>query len=261
MKIYNIPCLKEILKPKWSHEIGFGFKGKNKSKLDSLEQGTTPEDKDLLKKIGINKKEKVLVIAGYYASWAQALKRGGAEVDYSDISKEIVNWVKKNEKTRFGKYICSNYELIPKKEKEYDYTFTYEACGGGRGLPIAYLRSLLNNKGGILMLHLGSKEHQKANTPKLKRYPDIVKTLAQIYDSKYFIINKKIKVHKRGEKVIKNSKFLICKILTNKNARELAKQDLIALESNKFSKDNLERLNKLSNLISAEKCVKKVKVI
>lgn len=266
---FQIPNLKEILKPEWSHNVGYGVKGREKSKLNALEQGTTPHDKNLLRKLGIKNKERILVIAGYYASWAQALEKTGAKVDYSDISKEIVNWVKKNEKTKFNNYICSNYELIPGREKEYDWTFTYEACGGGRGLSIAYIRSLLNSKGGILAIHLGDKKHQIANASKIKRYPNIVQTLSNIYNAKFFVNKKQINAHKRGEKNIETYEFLISKIKTNNSARRKARLDMNILDyiSNKKKidlekdskklnlrkaelKDSLERLNKLKQIIN-----------
>lgn len=275
---YKIPYLKEILKPEWSHSVGYGVKGKSKCKIDFLEQGTTPKDTKLLKKLGIKKGEKILAIASYYASWAKELQKAGVKIDYSDISKSIVNWVKKNVKAKFGKYICSNYELIPKKTKEYDWTFTYEACGGGRGLPLAYLRSLLNTKGGILIIHLGDKKHQLANASKLKRYPNIVKTLSQIYDTKFFIVKRKINAHKRGEKNIENYKFLISKIKTNNFARKKAELDIKVLDyintknkinlkeisknfntTKKESKNSLERLNKLAKVIN-EKFLKKIEL-
>ena len=46
-------------------------------------------------------------------------------------------------------------------------------------------------------------------------------------------------------------------IKTNNKARELVVQDLKALGSGKFSKENLERLSKLSKVIGDEFLVKK----
>jgi hypothetical protein len=227
---YTIPDLKKVLEPpKEFYKPGYGLKS-SKGKLEILEQGTIPEDEQLLKKLGIKKDEKVLAIATFYASWARKLKENGAKVDYSDISKELTNWAKKNYKIKFGKYICSNYELIPKKEKEYDWTFTYEACGGGKGLTLAYLRSLLNARGGILLIHLGDKKHQIANAPKIKNYPNIVKSLSKIYNSNFSVEKKKIKAYKRGEEKVVNYEFLVSKIKTNNLARKKAKRDLLILE-------------------------------
>lgn len=228
----KIPNLKEIEKPVWAHKPGFGM-GKEKGKRvylkqDVLEQGTTPKDKELLKKLGIKQGDKILAIAGYYASWASALKKAGAKVDYSDVSRPIVNWVKKNVKTKFGKYICSGYENLPKKQLEYDWTFTYEACGGGRGLPIAYLRSMLNKKGGILVLHYDNKKHRLANSNKIKRYPKIVKAIAKTYGTKFQVTKKKI-ISRRKAKPVTTHEFFISRIFTNNSARKRAELDINVL--------------------------------
>lgn len=112
----KIPNLKKILKPRWAHKPGFGMTEKYVlHKRESLQQSSAPEDSNLLKKLKIKRGDKVLAIAGYYASWASEIARLGAKVDYSDISRSIVNWTKKKYGKLFRKYICSNYELIPKK--------------------------------------------------------------------------------------------------------------------------------------------------
>ena len=246
MKTYNIPNLKKILKPRWKHEPGFGMcKRYALHERAGLEQSSTPEDPALLKKLGIKKGDKVLAIAAYYASWASELAKKGVKVDYSDISSQMVSWAKKKYKKLFGKYICSNYEVIPKKSGEYDWTFTYEACGGGSGLPIAYLRSLLNKKGGILIYHLRPKENIKNMGGKPKTYPRIVKALSKIYNVSYNIKKIKFKGHKLGNPKVRTFTLFVFTIKTNKKARALAQQDLDALMKRKFTKENLERLSKL----------------
>lgn len=250
MTTYKIPNIKEILKPRWAHKPGFGMSEKFVlHERESFQQSTVPEDPALLKKLGIKKGEKVLAIAGYYASWASELAKLGAKVDYSDISKSLVNWSKKKYRKLFDKYLCSNYELIPKKAEEYDWTFTFEACGGSSGLPIAYLRSLLNKKGGILVYHLRYGTAKKKMGGKPKTYPLIVKTISKVYGTQYKIKEIRVKSH-RFEKPTKLISHRIHIIKTNKKARELAQQDLKALSSNKFSKGNLERLSKFSKAIS-----------
>jgi hypothetical protein len=252
MTIYKIPNMKEIVKPRWSHKPGFGM---NRAfmlhKRESYQQSTAPKDPSLLKKLGIKKGERVLAIAGYYASWASALARLGAKVDYLDISRSLVNWSKKKYKRLFGKYICSNYELLPKKPEEYDWTFTFEACGGGSGLPVAYLRSLLNKKGGILVYHRRYGKAKKNMGSKPKNYPLIVKTLSKVYKVRYKIKTIKIKSQrfKRKTEIIPHKIFII---ETNEKARALAQRDLEALTSNKFSIENLKRLNRFSKSISKE---------
>ncbi len=251
MKVYKVPNLKETLKPRWEHELGEAVNEKGWHKQESRQQSSAPEDSNLLKKLEIKKGEKILVIAGYYASWASELARLGAKVDYSDISKSILNWCKKKYRKLFRKYILSNYQLIPRKLNEYDWTFTFEACGGGSGLSLAYLRSLLNKKGGILVLHLRYGAERKKMGSKLRRYSQITKTLSKIYGSDYKIKEIKIKSH-RFEKATRMITHKIFIIKTNKKARELAKEDLDALSSDKFPLENLKRLNQFSKTLSKE---------
>ena len=252
MKNYKIPNMREILKPRWEHKPGFGMNEQFVlHKQESFQQSTAPEDSNLLKKLGIKKQDKILAIAGYYASWASELAKLGAKVDYSDISKSLVTWSKKKYGKLFKKYICSGYELIPKNPKEYDWTFTFEACGGGSGLPIAYLRSLLNKKGGILVYHIRYGKAKEKMGSKPKRYPLIVKTLSKVYGAKYEIKQIKIKSH-RFQKPTKMITHKIHIIKTNNKARKLAWQDLKSLSSNKFSLENLNRLNQLSKAVSEE---------
>jgi hypothetical protein len=250
---YKIPNLKEILKPLWSHNPGEAVNQKGWHKQNTLMQGSIPKDPDLLKKVGIKKGDKVLAIAAFYGDWAYALQKKGAKIDYSDVSKSVVNWVKKQKDRKFKKHIVSGYELIPKKEKEYDWTFTYEACGGSQGLPLAYLRSLLNNKGGILVLLFRDDEPQKMGG-KLKRYPMIVNQLAKAYGTKAKVVRKKIKAHRKNKPII-NHTYIIHAILTNNKARELAKKDIGFLWNNKnkrvFSKEDKDSLRRLSILAKA----------
>jgi len=259
MKTYKIPNFKKILKPRWSHKPGFGMnKNFEHHRRKSFQQSTSPEDERLLKKLGIKKEDKVLAVAGYYASWASAIARLEVNVAYSDISSSIVSWAKKEYGKLFSKYICSNYELIPKKENQYDWTFTFEACGGGSGLPIAYLRSLLNKKGGILVYHLRYGKDKKKMGSKPRMYPLIVKTLSGIYGAKYIVKGINVKSH-QFEKPTKMIPHKICIIKTNSKARTKAMEDIVALERNKFTEDTLKRLNKLANILS-EEYTRKVKV-
>ena len=262
-----IPNLKEIMKPEAAHEPGYGinaYTGKFiKQKI--LEQGSTPKDRNLLKKLGIDKKERVLAIAGYYASWASAIARLGVKVDYSDISGSMVKWVKKKYGNLFERYICSNYELIPKHEEEYDWTFTYEACGGKRGLSIAYLRSLLNTKGGILVLLIRKDAPEKMGS-KLKQYPKIVRTISKLYNCKSIVKIIKIKGYRKAQEssMLENQ---ISKIITNKKSRKLAEQDLEVLQEIQKRKSigkklmpSLKRLNKLTIACIDKRFHKSIKV-
>ncbi|MFQ5531795.1 MAG: hypothetical protein ACE5ES_04230 [Candidatus Nanoarchaeia archaeon] len=262
---YTIPNLKKILIPRWAHKPGYGVNAKGFHKQDIWRQGTIPEDKKLLQKLGIKKGDKVLAIASYYGDWAKELKKAGAKVDYSDVSKSMVNYVKKQKDRKFNRYIHSGYESIPKKPLEYDWTFTYEACGGGQGLPIAYLRSLLNNKGGILVLHYNLK-NPEAMGGKLDRYKMIVKNLAKAYGSKASVIRKKIVAKGKTDKLTLNKIYIIHKITTNNPARKKAEIDIKVLWDTKNKRvidkkyeDSIKRLSILAKA-NGDKVVRKVEV-
>jgi len=242
----KLPNLKKILKPIWKHKPGHGLIDKKFKKQKVLEQATNPLDDNLLKKLGINKKDKILGIACYYGNWVSKLKQLGCYVVYSDISKSIVKYARKNIEIKFDKYICSNYELIPKKEKEYDWTFTFEACGSKQGLPIAYLRSLLNKKGGILGLYY--KRGRMGN--KHKTYPKIVKRLSKIYNVNYQIKKIKIKAS-RKQKYNGNLLHIIYILKTNDSARKKSKLDLRVLD--KFKNKKIINLEKETNKLKIKK--------
>lgn len=258
-----IPDLKKILVPRWSHKLGYSVNAKGWYKQEIWSQGTIPKDPKLLQKLGIKKNEKVLAVAGYYGNWAEKIKEAGANVTYSDVSKPIVNYIKKQKK--FKKYFCLGYELIPKKPLQYDWTFTYEACGSGQGLPLAYLRSLLNKKGGILVLHYNIKKPQSM-AGKLDRYPCIVKNLAKAYGAKSIVIRKKIMAEGKTDKLTVFKTYIIHKILTNKKARKNAKEDLELLWKTKNKKiinykyeESIKRLSMISKS-HGEKFIREVEL-
>lgn len=252
---YKIPDIKKILMPTWLHNPGEAVNQEGWYKQKILMQGTRPKDKKILEKLGIKKKDKVLALAGFYGDWAWGLQKNGAKVDYSDISRKIVAWVKKQKDRKFERYIVSDYINIPKRELKYDWSFTYEACGGGQGLPLAYLKSLLNKKGGILVLCF-RPDKPNAMGSKIKRYPLIVKMLEKAYGAKAKIIRKRIKAHRR-EMPEQNYTYIVHKILTNPKARKLAKKDfefLIKTKNKKIfpqkEKDSIKRLNILAKAMN-----------
>lgn len=247
----KIPDLNKIIKPTWKHKPGYGIRGKKGlHEQEVWAQATTPEDPEILKKLGIKKGQKILVIAGFYGNWAAAIKKAGANVTYSDISLSIVNYVKKNSKIKFDKHICSNYELIPGAPKKYDWTFTFEACGGSQGLPIAYLRSLMNNCGGILVLHYEKGRHMGS---KYKRYPKIIKTLSRIYGAKGSMKKTKFMGYGKGRENKSRLTHFIYTIKTNEAARKKAEADIKLLDylRNK-RKMNLENDSGIFNITKGE---------
>jgi hypothetical protein len=251
----KIPDIKKISKKAEVWKVGYE-KIKGKWVIEYTRQNTTiPIDKKLLRKLGIKKGEEVLSIATYYGSWASAIADAGAIVDYSDASKSITAWAEKNLKG-FRKFICSDYIYLPKKKLEYDWTFTFEALGGKQGLPIAYLRSLLNKKGGILVNFPRLDKQGNPVGSKDKRYPFIVKTLAKLYGAKAKVKNIFISVTRNRKPVKTNHK--VYTIITNLKARKLAEKDIEALFSGKIRAGSRKRLNKIATLLIRPEFVKEI---
>ena len=222
----KIPDIKKILEPRWAHKPGWAVRPSGWYRSKKWTQATIPKDPDILKKAGIRKGDKVLAIAGFYGDWATGLAEAGAKVDYSDVSRSIVDYVKKTKPKIFSSYMCSNYELVPKKPREYDWTFTFEACGSKQGLPIAYLRSLLNNKGGILAMLVRRGVYGGG---KAKNYPRLIKKLSSIYKTNNYFKEVSVSTSEKG-KYTGKLPHRFYKIKTNKNAREMAGMDLKMLD-------------------------------
>lgn len=206
-------------------------------------QHTIPNDKDLLKKIGLTKEDKILTIAGYYGDWTNAIAKAGCKTTYSELSKNLVDFARKklSKNKNIQKFVCANYIIIPKKEKEYDWTLTFEPIGGEMGLSIAVLRGLLNKKG-IKIIH-----YPRENKP-LKSYARY-ELIPKVYGGKFNRKSVFIKgINQKFQKLDKS--HIITTIITNNKARKKAKEDITALEKNIFSKETKIRLNKISKLIN-----------
>jgi protein-L-isoaspartate O-methyltransferase len=234
-------------------------------------QATLPNDKKLLNKVGLKRNEKVLVIAGYYGDWAKALAKAGVIVCYSDVSKNLVNYAKKSLKERnIKEYICSDYSLIPSKALKYDWSFSFEPIGANQGLPIAMLRSLLNKKGGKLVVYPRIVEEEfNRHLKSSRKLTRIIKRLSKTYKTRYEI-SKRLIIGKaqKGEKLAK--KHVIVTIFTNDSARKKAEIDLKVLDlirkrklkSSEISKEiiqSLKRIDKLTKVID-KNFVKKVMI-
>lgn len=271
MKI-RIPDVDEIIaNPEARFFKGFYTKEGNFQKKMIKTQATLPTDKKLLNKIGLKRNDKILVIAGYYGDWAKALAKAGVIVHYSDVSISLLNWCKKNLKEKnIKKYILSDYVLIPSKKLEYDWTFSFEPIGAKQGLPIAMLRSLLNKKGGKLVVYprIISEDcgkHFKSS----RKLSKIVKCLSKAYKTRYKISKKLIRGKaQKGEKLVK--KHVIVTIFTNDSARRKVELDLKVLglikkrklKSSELSKEiiqSLKRIDKLTKVID-KNFVKKVTI-
>ncbi len=251
-----IPNLKKILKEAeawkvsaWKEKIGNKKVWKKKT---ARSQHTIVNDNNLLNKIGLDKTDKILTIAGYYGNWTDAIAKAGCKTTYSELSRNLTDFARRN----FGKnkniqrFICADYVTVPKKEQEFDWTITFEPVGGEMGLTLAIIRSLLNKKG-IKIIH-----YPRKNKP-LKSYAKY-KLIANVYGCNFdrksvFIegINQKFKVLDKTH--------IVTSIFTNKRAMEMSKEDLESLKTNNFSRESLKRLSEISKLID-KKYIKKIKV-
>jgi hypothetical protein len=241
-----VPNIKKILKDSQGWKVSAVQKNVDgnmvwKKKI-ARSQHTLVSDKSLLRKIGLDRKDSILIIAGYYGDWADAIARAGCETTYSELSKSLVDYARR----RFGKndkiqkFMQANYVNVPKKEQGFDWTVTFEPVGINMGLPLAVVRSLLNRKG-FKVIH-----YPRENKP-LEKYHNI-KVIASAYGAGFerksvFIngIDQKLRTLK--------GKHIVTTVLTNDKARHMARTDLQSLKSNVFSKDSLRRLSKVSRLI------------
>jgi len=248
MKIFFIPNIEKIIaKPEARFFKGYYWKdGKFHEKIIKT-QATLPDDKNLLSKIGLGKNEKILFIAGYYGNWAKSLARAGIIVSYSDVSRNLVNHAKKSLREKnIKEYICSDYTLIPSKSLKYDWTFSFEPIGTKQGLPIAMLRSLLNKKGGKLVVYprvieeMDRSKHYKSSRPLTK----IVRILFKTYKANYRI-NKKIIEGKSQKSVKLKKKHVIITIFTSNLIRKKVEFDLKLLSFLKNKK--IIRISDLCN--------------
>lgn len=107
-------------------------------------QATSPEE-PVLEKLGLKKGERILVIAGGLGNWARALAEEGAEVHFSDASREVVNWVRE----RRGKIKKnSTADALRWPAIRYDWVFSFEPHPlRDSSLPFTLLRSLAKTRG------------------------------------------------------------------------------------------------------------------
>lgn len=264
---FSIPNIKKIIsEPEARFLKGFYTKKGKFIKKMIKTQATLPNDKKLLNKVGLKRNDKVLFIAGYYGDWTKALAKAGAIVYYSDVSRNLVNYAKKSLKEKnIKEYICSDYALIPSKAFKYDWTFSFEPIGANQGLPIAMLRSLLNRKGGKLVVYPRIVEEEyNRHLKSSRKLTRIIKRLSRIYKTRYEITKIRIKGKaQKGEELVK--KHVIVTLFTNDSTRkkvetDLKVLDLIANEKLKSSEEvmkSLKRLDKLTKVID-KKFVKKL---
>ncbi|MEK6964288.1 MAG: hypothetical protein AABX70_07725 [Nanoarchaeota archaeon] len=138
------------------------------------QQRTSPDSKGLLSKLGFRTGEKILCLAAFKANWTLALAKAGVKVVYSDVSRELVQYVKKQVKHKnLVKYACVDYSLYPDKVGLFDWSFSFEAVGPK---PFILLRALLNNKGGKYVVW-DESSHAKNKLEQLRQTIAVCKQL------------------------------------------------------------------------------------
>lgn len=220
---------------------------KNSENLDSRISKLIEEEK--VRMLGLREGERVLCIAAFFADWAKALKEGGLIVDYNEVSREILDYVKA--RMNFNEFILSDYVYVPRKKDYYDWTFSFEPVGAKAGLPIAILRSLLNKKGCKLVIFPRLKGGKPVGK-KTENFPKILHTFTKVYGVETKIEDVFIASHKIGGKNIESS-HRVFTIFTDENAKKLAEKDLEVLFNNeKGNREVLQRLQALGSLLKEE---------
>lgn len=176
-------------------------------------QRIEPDSKGLLTSLGLKKGDNILVVAGHRANWALALARAGAKVTYSDVSRELADFVKRTVKHRniLG-YLCTSYVLCPSIPHQYDWTFTFEAVG-----PKAFvlLLSLLNRTGGKYVIWDNGDHAQR----KLVELSQALTVCKDMYGIKGSILTRHILCTDRAAKKQKRKHHIIT-IRTSDDARQ-----------------------------------------
>ena len=203
--------------------------------LEHPHQATIPKDSLLLQKLHIEQGDEVLAIAGFWADWALALQKQGAIVDYSDISSDLVAHFKNS----FRRAFVANYIDIPDKTK-YDWTFSFEPCGGSCGLIIALLRSLLNRKGAVIVIFPRQKQGKPIGSKEM-RFPKLFSAVADTYGCMWKMKDVGIEATRGSGKDVQ-SPHRVFWLYTNQKSRKTAEDDLKRLENPNDRISNLAKL-------------------
>jgi hypothetical protein len=185
-------------------------------------QFLTPKDRNLQKKLGIGKGEKVLIIAGYLGDWARAIAEF-AEVTYTDQSHAIIQYAKEKE-GKIKTFKRTPGELKPQRAMIYDWTFSFEPYPlfGKEAFPIILIRGMLNKKGIKIVDSMYATNPTNPFEPEMER-------LAELYGAK---MEKKVVAIKGtrfgfiNPKITTGSACTILTIHTNNEARKRAAIDL-----------------------------------
>ena len=122
-----------------------------------LRQDSVPLDDKLgikLEKAGIKRGSKILVFAGCYGDWADALAKHH-DVSYTDLSKSMSEYVRRRF-PHLRQISGRNALFTPSLPNHFDYSFSFEPIpmysdSAHPGLQFALAGSLLNRKGAFLL--------------------------------------------------------------------------------------------------------------
>jgi hypothetical protein len=183
-------------------------------------QSSLPVDENIHNKIGVKKNSRVLFVAGGAGWWAKKIGEK-THLTFTDIIKDQVE--KASKKNIGKKQFTINALRVPVKEKEYDWTLSFEPFPlKEKALPLVMLRGLLNNKGvKIISKFIPSGEVK------------VSKKLGKLYGVK----TRSSEVNIKCRSFIGYSDFYKIKydphevvtVTSNEKARVMAKQDLNVL--------------------------------
>lgn len=144
----------------------------------AVQQQVVPADQKLGQKLGIAKSDRVLVFAGYFGDWAQALSHH-AHVTYSDIGKTMTAFVKTHKPGRIERFWARPAQALPHARGQFDWSFSFEPypLRYEGSLDMALARSLLNRKGAIIVNASSSNASNLPNRP----FSNLVNVVAKIY--------------------------------------------------------------------------------
>ncbi|MFH0714566.1 MAG: hypothetical protein V1847_01410 [Candidatus Diapherotrites archaeon] len=116
-----------------------------------MTQAFVPNPHNLRESIGMDKNDSIVMFAGCYGDWANALAKEG-KVDYSDVSPSMANFVRFEKRGNIQRIKVAPAEAVPQSVHFYDWSFSFEPFPLHDGsLKFALARSLLNRKGGKLI--------------------------------------------------------------------------------------------------------------
>ena len=194
----------------------------------SGKQGMVPSDPKLAQKIGIKSGANVLCFAGCHGDWARALSTQ-CKVRYTDISKQMTKSAALK-KGMVRSFVSRPAELLVRRPKVYDWTFSFEPYPLESTLSLVFVRSLLNNKGCIVV--------ERGSTS--KKFFSSAEEIASLYGASAKKESNTIRAKDRS--LLKNEKISVITLRTNDVARGKAMFDLKLMHELNLAKTKKEIL-------------------